>query len=146
MLRTWNNRLKRWMWTPAGIDYYKHNRQRFIVDIPCLGYIASTEARALGPNANEHVLLRSTFFGQHQSSCTIPITSDNLESQEMKLFPGADRLQDFQLIHAGLNPEQVLEELKDVVYAVLGDRMREEIHALSMRTLTPEEWAAAGSR
>jgi acid stress-induced BolA-like protein IbaG/YrbA len=33
-----------------------------------------------------------------------------------------------------------------MVYAVLGDRMREEIHALSMRTLTPEEWAAAGAR
>ena len=29
-----------------------------------------------------------------------------------------------------------------MVYAVLGDRMREEIHALSMTTLTPEEWAA----
>ncbi len=29
-----------------------------------------------------------------------------------------------------------------VVYRALGDRMREEIHALSMRTLTPEEWAA----
>jgi len=29
-----------------------------------------------------------------------------------------------------------------IVYAVLGDRMREEIHALSMTTLTPEEWAA----
>ena len=28
------------------------------------------------------------------------------------------------------------------VYAVLGDRMREEIHALSMKTLTPAEWAA----
>ena len=28
------------------------------------------------------------------------------------------------------------------VYATLGDRMREEIHALSMRTLTPEEWQA----
>ena len=27
-----------------------------------------------------------------------------------------------------------------VVYKALGDRMREEIHALSMRTLTPEEW------
>ena len=26
-----------------------------------------------------------------------------------------------------------------MVYAALGDRMREEIHALSMRTLTPEE-------
>ncbi len=30
-----------------------------------------------------------------------------------------------------------------LVYSSLGDRMREEIHALSMRTLTPEEWKAA---
>lgn len=28
-----------------------------------------------------------------------------------------------------------------MVYAALGDRMREEIHALSMRTLTPAEFA-----
>jgi acid stress-induced BolA-like protein IbaG/YrbA len=28
-----------------------------------------------------------------------------------------------------------------LVYAALGDRMREEIHALSMATLTPAEWA-----
>ena len=28
------------------------------------------------------------------------------------------------------------------VYAALGDRMREEIHALSMKTLTPAEWRA----
>jgi len=27
-----------------------------------------------------------------------------------------------------------------LVYAALGGRMREEIHALSMRTLTPQEW------
>ena len=27
------------------------------------------------------------------------------------------------------------------VYAALGERMREEIHALSMTTLTPDEWA-----
>jgi acid stress-induced BolA-like protein IbaG/YrbA len=33
-----------------------------------------------------------------------------------------------------------------MVYAVLGDRMREEIHALSMTTLTPEEWAAQAGR
>jgi acid stress-induced BolA-like protein IbaG/YrbA len=31
-----------------------------------------------------------------------------------------------------------------LVYAALGERMREEIHALSMRTLTPEEMAAGG--
>ena len=31
-----------------------------------------------------------------------------------------------------------------LVYGALGERMREEIHALSMRTLTPEEWRAHG--
>jgi acid stress-induced BolA-like protein IbaG/YrbA len=29
-----------------------------------------------------------------------------------------------------------------LVYAALGERMREEIHALSMRTLTPAEYGA----
>ncbi len=29
-----------------------------------------------------------------------------------------------------------------LVYKALGERMREEIHALSMRTLTPEEWTS----
>lgn len=29
-----------------------------------------------------------------------------------------------------------------LVYQTLGDRMREEIHALSMKTFTPQEWAA----
>ncbi|MEO6410635.1 MAG: BolA family protein [Burkholderiaceae bacterium] len=30
------------------------------------------------------------------------------------------------------------------VYAALGERMREQIHALSMKTLTPAEFAATG--
>jgi acid stress-induced BolA-like protein IbaG/YrbA len=29
-----------------------------------------------------------------------------------------------------------------LVYRALGDRMRQEIHALSMQTLTPEQWRA----
>ena len=29
-----------------------------------------------------------------------------------------------------------------LVYAALGERMKEEIHALSMKTFTPDEWAA----
>lgn len=29
-----------------------------------------------------------------------------------------------------------------LVYAALGDRMRDEIHALSMKTLTPQEFKA----
>ena len=31
-----------------------------------------------------------------------------------------------------------------VVYAALGDRMRQEIHALSMQTLTPADWSVSG--
>ena len=31
-----------------------------------------------------------------------------------------------------------------IVYAALGDRMREEIHALSMKTHTPEEFLQLG--
>ena len=33
-----------------------------------------------------------------------------------------------------------------LVYAALGDRMREEIHALSLQTFTPEAWDAVGPR
>jgi acid stress-induced BolA-like protein IbaG/YrbA len=32
-----------------------------------------------------------------------------------------------------------------MVYAALGDRMKAEIHALSMKTLTPAEWAATNT-
>ena len=39
------------------------------------------------------------------------------------LFSGKSRVQQHQL-----------------VYGVLGERMREEIHALSLRTFTPEDW------
>ena len=31
-----------------------------------------------------------------------------------------------------------------LVYAALGERMRAEIHALSMKTYTPEDWRQAG--
>jgi acid stress-induced BolA-like protein IbaG/YrbA len=30
-----------------------------------------------------------------------------------------------------------------IVYKALGERMKAQIHALSMRTLTPQEWRAA---
>ncbi|GAB1576696.1 MULTISPECIES: BolA family protein [Bordetella] len=32
-----------------------------------------------------------------------------------------------------------------LVYAALGERMKAEIHALSMRTLTPDEYTKAGN-
>ena len=32
------------------------------------------------------------------------------------------------------------------VYQALGERMQQEIHALSMQTLSPEEWQARGGK
>lgn len=53
--------------------------------------------------------------------------------------------QHFQaLIVAGAFEGKSRVQRHQLVYAALGDRMREEIHALSMRTLTPEEWRANG--
>jgi acid stress-induced BolA-like protein IbaG/YrbA len=45
------------------------------------------------------------------------------------------------IVSAAFNGKRKVQQ-HQVVYQALGDRMREEIHALSMQTLTPEEWAA----
>ena len=46
------------------------------------------------------------------------------------------------LIVSSLFEGKRLVQRHQIVYRALGDRMREEIHALSMRTLTPAENAA----
>ena len=33
-----------------------------------------------------------------------------------------------------------------LVYRALGDRMKQEIHALSMKTMTPEQWAESNNQ
>ena len=40
--------------------------------------------------------------------------------------------------------DKSLIERHRAVYDALGDELREGIHALTMKTLTPEEWQAAG--
>lgn len=44
------------------------------------------------------------------------------------------------IVHSGFEGLRSVQRHQKV-YQVLGDRMREEIHALSMKTLTPAEWA-----
>lgn len=46
------------------------------------------------------------------------------------------------LIVSALFRDKSRVERHQLVYRALGDRMREEIHALSMKTLTPEEFEA----
>jgi acid stress-induced BolA-like protein IbaG/YrbA len=47
------------------------------------------------------------------------------------------------VLSADFHGKRLLERHR-MVYATLGDRMQSAIHALSLRTLTPEEWAAGG--
>ena len=45
------------------------------------------------------------------------------------------------IVSAAFNGKNKVQQ-HQIVYRALGDRMREEIHALSMKTLTPEEYQA----
>ena len=101
MLRRWNSRTSQWVWTPAGRNYYEHNRQRFIINVPCLGYIPPAKCN-IGVSEEEPAnltdemrewlreeraeierveaqLLRSTFYGHFQSERVIPLTEEALQ-------------------------------------------------------------------
>ena len=68
------------------------------------------------------------YIEQHLACEQIEVTGDGQHFEALivsTLFRGKSRVQRHQL-----------------VYGVLGDRMREEIHALSMKTLTPDEFEA----
>ena len=47
------------------------------------------------------------------------------------------------VVCAAFEGRKLLEQHR-MVYATLGERMHNEIHALSMRTFTPDQWAASG--
>ena len=69
-----------------------------------------------------------TYIEQHLECEQIEVAGDGQHFEALivsTLFRGKSWVQRHQL-----------------VYGVLGDRMREEIHALSMKTLTPEEFEA----
>jgi acid stress-induced BolA-like protein IbaG/YrbA len=69
-----------------------------------------------------------SYIEQHLECVQLQVVGDGQHFEALivsPLFHGKSRVQRHQL-----------------VYAVLGDRMREEIHALSMKTFTPEEFEA----
>jgi len=70
----------------------------------------------------------SSYIAEHLECEQLRVEGDGHHFEALivsPLFRGKSRVQRHQL-----------------VYAVLGERMREEIHALSMKTLTPEEFEA----
>jgi hypothetical protein len=102
-LRTFNSRTGEYTRFPAFTDYYSHNRQKFIINVPCVGYIPPEKTRngieqaLLGylggqqsqPNqaaedadeegsANDVPLLRSTFYGAGHTRRIIPLTPESV--------------------------------------------------------------------
>ena len=70
------------------------------------------------------------YIAENLSCQHVEVTGDGQHFQAIvvsEVFRGKSRVQQHQL-----------------VYRALGERMREEIHALSMRTFTPEDWPADG--
>ena len=90
-LRYWNSRTEEFVWKDAGRDYYRHNMQKFIINIKAKGYVlpnirlpgddfnnaAARNANAQGTGADDP-LLRSTFYGHHHSEMILPLTPEGL--------------------------------------------------------------------
>ena len=64
----------------------------------------------------------------------------NLSESEVEIS-GDGRHFDAVIVCAGFAGKTRIQQ-HQMVYAALGEKMKDEIHALSMRTMTPEDWAA----
>ena len=87
------------------------------------GSCATRKAAMVTPNPSSSRSTRASTAGTSRSPATASTWRRSIVSPA---FDGLSRVKRHQL-----------------VYAALGDRMREEIHALSMQTLTPAQWARA---
>ena len=65
-----------------------------------------------------------------------------LSCQELKVEGDGHHFEALVVSDAFLGKSRV--QRHQLVYKALGDRMRQEVHALSMRTLTPDEWRQSG--
>ncbi len=65
--------------------------------------------------------------------------AENLDCQHLEVSGDGQHFQAIIVSEAFRGKSRVQQH--QLVYRALGERMREEIHALSMQTLTPEDWA-----
>lgn len=68
--------------------------------------------------------------------------AENLDCQHVEVTGDGQHFQAVIVSEAFRGKSRVQQH--QLVYRALGERMREEIHALSMQTLTPENWAGRG--
>ena len=66
---------------------------------------------------------------------------DNLQCQHLEVIGDGHHFEAVIVSEAFRGKNRVQQH--QLVYKALGDRMREEIHALSMQTYAPEDWQKA---
>lgn len=66
--------------------------------------------------------------------------TDNLACDYIKVLGDDGTHFEAVIVSAEFEGKSMIQQ-HQLVYAALGDRMRAEIHALSMRTYTPQRWA-----
>ncbi|MBF0193676.1 MAG: BolA/IbaG family iron-sulfur metabolism protein [Magnetococcales bacterium] len=67
------------------------------------------------------------------------IIANGIEHEYLKLN-GDGRHFDLTIVSAAFNGLGKIQQ-HQLIYKVLGDLMKEDVHALNMKTFTPEEWA-----
>ena len=65
--------------------------------------------------------------------------AENLDCQHLEVSGDGHHFEAIIVSEAFRGKSRVQQH--QLVYRALGERMHEEIHALSMQTLTPEDWA-----
>lgn len=80
------------------------------------------------------------------------VTAENIQTHIEKAMPcelvqveGDGHHFNAVIVSAEFHGKNMVQQ-HQIVYRALGDRMKEEIHALSMKTLTPEQWKDANHR
>ena len=80
------------------------------------------------------------------------VTAENIQTYIEKAMPcelvqveGDGHHFNAVIVSAEFHGKNIVQQ-HQIVYRALGDRMKEEIHALSMKTLTPEQWKDANHR
>jgi acid stress-induced BolA-like protein IbaG/YrbA len=65
--------------------------------------------------------------------------TQHLECEYIKVLGDDGTHFEAVIVSAAFSAKSMVQQ-HQLVYAALGDRMRAEIHALSMKTYTPEQW------
>jgi acid stress-induced BolA-like protein IbaG/YrbA len=82
------------------------------------------------PVQEVEALLHKTFPGE-----TVRVENPQGDGEHFQVLIVSRRFQDMSMV-----------EQHQLVYAALGGAMRQAIHALALRTYTPEQWAQSGGR